>query len=60
MKTMLSRLQFMFVTALALVLLGSAALAQTAPTAPATPIQSPTVPPQTVAPEATRIGLRRG
>jgi S1-C subfamily serine protease len=51
MKTMLSRLQFMFMTALALVLLGSAALAQTATTAPATPIQSPTVPPQTVAPE---------
>jgi serine protease Do len=41
MKTMLSRLQLMFMTALTLVLMGAAALAQTATTAPATPIQSP-------------------
>jgi len=41
MKTMFSRLQFMFITALALVLLGAAALAQTATTAPPTPMQSP-------------------
>ena len=52
MKTMLSRLQFMFMTVLLLVLLGAAALAQTATTAPpATPIQSPPVPAQAVAPE---------
>src|SRR5438876_598562 len=41
MKSMFSRLQFMFLTALALVLLGAAALAQTATTAPPTPMQSP-------------------
>ncbi|PYS83043.1 MAG: hypothetical protein DMF70_07270, partial [Acidobacteria bacterium] len=40
MKTMFSRLQFMFITALALVLLGAAALAQTSTTAPPTPMQS--------------------
>src|SRR5712692_10019584 len=47
MKTIASRLQFLFITALALVLLGVAALAQTA--APAPPIQSP--PAQAVIPE---------
>ena len=41
MKTMFSRLQFMFVMALVLVLLGAAALAQTATTEPPTPVQSP-------------------
>src|SRR5207247_1895840 len=51
MKTMLSRLEFMFMTALAFVLLGAPALAQTATTAPPTPIQSPTVPAQAVVPE---------
>ncbi|HSP63569.1 MAG TPA: hypothetical protein VLQ90_11350, partial [Pyrinomonadaceae bacterium] len=40
MKTMFSRLQLMFMTALTLVLMGAAALAQTT-TAPPTPIQSP-------------------
>ena len=44
MKTMFSQLQFMFMTALALVLLGASALAQTATTAPPTPIQSPPAP----------------
>jgi S1-C subfamily serine protease len=51
MKTMFSRLQFMFVTARALVLLAASALAQTATTAPPTPIQSPPAPAQAVAPE---------
>jgi S1-C subfamily serine protease len=41
MKTMFSRLQFMFMTVLALVLLGGSALAQTATSAPPTSIQSP-------------------
>src|SRR5258707_4261532 len=49
MKSMLSRFQFVFVTALALVLLAASALAQTATTAPPTPIQS--VPAQAVVPE---------
>ncbi len=40
MKTMFSRLQFMFMTVVALVLMAAAALSQTATTAP-TPIQSP-------------------
>src|SRR5712692_7605485 len=47
MKTIVSRLQFLFITVLALVLLGVAALAQTAASAP--PIQSP--PAQAVIPE---------
>jgi len=51
MKTMFSRLQFMFMTALAFVLLGAAAMAQTATTAPPTPIQSTPVPAQAVVPE---------
>ena len=44
MKTMFSRLQFVFMTALALVFVGASALAQTATTAPPKPIQSPPVP----------------
>src|SRR5882724_1429343 len=51
MKTMFSRLQFMFATALALVLLGAVAFAQTATTAPSTPVQSRPVPAQGNAPE---------
>src|SRR5881394_2711050 len=50
MKTMFSRLQFMFVMALALGLLAAAAVAQTATTAPPTPAQSrpgPAVPEKT-------------
>jgi S1-C subfamily serine protease len=49
MKTIVSRLQFLFITVLALVLLGVAALAQTAASAPPAPIQSP--PAQAVVPE---------
>src|SRR5216683_7412286 len=44
MKTMFSRLQFLVLTALALVLVSAAALAQTATTASPTPIQSPPLP----------------
>lgn len=44
MNTMFSRLQFMFMMAIAFVLLGAAALAQTATTAPSTTVQSPPVP----------------
>ncbi len=44
MKSMLSRFQFVFVTALALFLLAASALAQTATTAPPTPIPSAPVP----------------
>src|SRR5713101_6530588 len=55
MKTMLSRLRFISMTALALVLLGASSLAQTATTAPPTPIQSP---PVTAVPE--KIQPRRG
>ena len=51
MKTMFSRIRFMFMTALAFVLLGAAAMAQTATTAPPTPIQSQPVPAQAVVPE---------
>ncbi|HVS83206.1 MAG TPA: PDZ domain-containing protein [Pyrinomonadaceae bacterium] len=51
MKTIVSRLQFTFMTALTLVLLGTAALAQTAASAPPTPIQSPPVPARAVVPE---------
>lgn len=50
MKTMFSRLQFMFMAALTLVVLSAAALAQTATTATSTPIQSAPVTAQT-APE---------
>src|SRR5712692_8698494 len=49
MKTIVSRLQFTFMTVLTLVLLGTAALAQTAASAPPTPIQSP--PARAVVPE---------
>lgn len=41
MKTMFSRLQFLFSTALAVVLVSAAALAQTATMAPPAPMQSP-------------------
>jgi S1-C subfamily serine protease len=44
MKTTFSRLQLIFMTAFALVMMGAAALAQTAPTAPPTPVQSPPLP----------------
>ncbi len=54
MKTTFSRLQFIFLTAFALVLMGAAALAQTATTAPPTPIRSPPLPAQAVAPEKTQ------
>src|SRR5713226_7347672 len=49
MKTIVSRLQFSLMTALAVVLLGATALAQTAASAPPIPIQSP--PAQAVVPE---------
>jgi S1-C subfamily serine protease len=51
MKTMFSRIRFMFITALAFVLLGAAAMAQTSTTAPPTAIQSQPVPAQAVVPE---------
>src|SRR6266853_3638191 len=51
MKTMFSRLQFMFITVVALVLMAAAALSQTATTAPPTPIQSP---PGPAVPEKTQ------
>src|SRR5712692_1309170 len=51
MKTMFSRLQFMFMTVVALVLMAAAALSQTATTAPPTPIQSP---PGPAVPEKTQ------
>ena len=60
MKTMFSRLQFVLMTALAFVLLGAAALAQTATTAPSTPIQSRPVPAQAVAARGQRATRSAG